>query len=88
MSLDRFEHLSANDVMWTGGRVHARYRQPNCARWDFKKGQDYTIIGFHSPPPATSEIGRVDLVWMHVVFYGLYVPTPPATTIPHAYSTA
>jgi len=87
MNKDRWEELPTDDAYWTHSSLKERYHAPHCARWDFKNGDEYTIIAFHSPVEKPRTRDGADHMWMHVVFYGLYVPTEEGAYIPHAYST-
>lgn len=76
------DHWDVNpDAHFRGPKKYDRYHAPRCSRWDFTKGDRFTIVSFHAAPAPVQEL---TMHWQHTVMYGYWVATKPGDSTPHA----
>jgi len=71
-----FEHGSNWEMLPDGKTWQERYHAPPCNRkWTVKREEPFTLVSFHLQRFSQ----KTQMVWMHTVFYALYVETTPSS---------
>jgi len=61
---------SLNLDRWEQGTHQERYHAPHCNGWHVQEGDVFTLVSFHKPQ---QKLRHSVQVWMHTVFYALFV---------------
>lgn len=77
MNKDRWEFMEQEKQFFP------RYHAPQCSQWDFRKGDEFTVLSFHKIQKEEQLLSK-EQFWMHAVLYGFYVPlSGESVAMPH-----